>query len=290
MRSERAMNDPRGQSCFDEDLATLAEYSFRVAQSSCIACNEFHALFTYTRLAGVNNGAAPDKDFLSSLLRDVSRPRARILIAGAADAGLLALTARATIGLEPRITVADRCATPLAVCLRYAEMHRLDIATVQAELTRESIPGPFDVALAHNILFFIPPDFHPAFFRNLGASIGKGGVLVLVNRERRPKWSADGSLRFGNFAATIETALLDRDILLPEPREDFRQRLERAAHAERARAAFPVEGGPMEANLLSAGFRIEQHVEHKRRTSTVARDGHAAEKIPTHFFVATFLG
>ena len=272
-----------------EDLEALAEYEFRIAQTSCVDCNEYHALFSYGRLAGVNYGLAPDAEIAATALNKVSPPNARILIAGAADAGMLAFTARATLDRTPIITVVDRCATPLAVCRHYAKTHHLRVSTLQADLNKTSIAGPYDVAFTHNVLLFVPEGRRVTFLTNLGRSLGKGGTLVLINRPRHPKRAEDGALKFGNFTAEIESGLVTRGIPLPESEVCFRRRLEAAAKSERARSDVTLTLQQIEESLTAAGFCIVERVDHHRRR-TNARDGGNGEMVPTYVFTATYLG
>ncbi len=289
IRESAAPLDTKGGN-LAEDLSALAEYEFRVAQESCIDCNEYHALFTYTRLVGVNKSLAPDAEIAASLLAKVSPPNARILIAGAADAGMLALAARATAKQNPTITVADRCATPLAVCRRYGEMKNIHVPTFKVDLNEKSLAGPFDVGFTHNVLLFVPEDRRVDFLANLGRSLGPGGTLVLINRPRQHKRADDGSLKFGNFATEVEKGLAAHGIPLPEEGARFRRRLEAAAAAERARAHVTLTLEQIEESLAAAGFRIVERVDHFRRRTSLARDGGNSETIPTYFFTASYLG
>jgi SAM-dependent methyltransferase len=273
-----------------EDMLALAEYEFRIARSLCGECREYHALYTYTRLAGVNKSVITDGDVATAALRKAAPRNARILIAGAADAGLLSLTARATLTLDPAITVVDRCPTPLAVCRRFADQHAFSVTTLEANLTREAVPGSFDVAFAHNILLFIPEDRRVDFFANLGRSLGSGGSLVLINRIRHPERKEDGSVRFGKFADEIEKGLAEREIPLPEPDADFRRRLEAAAAVEYKRSGVSLTLPQIEASLAGAGFQIDERIEHYRRRSTMARDDNDKIPVPNYVITASYRG
>jgi hypothetical protein len=111
------------------DPLRLAGYQFRLAQDLCAECRDYHALWPYRRLSGMVFGVETGASIVEALFRDVTPPNGRVLIVGSADAGPTDLVVRATKGLAPSIDVVDRCATPLAVCRRYAEMHGLSIST-----------------------------------------------------------------------------------------------------------------------------------------------------------------
>src|SRR5215467_4124293 len=105
-----------------EDLFQLAEHGFHTAARFCKSCYHYHALWGYERLAGIkSNGFETERDLLEPLLNSELPERGRVLIAGAADAGLLAFTAQTMHNRVGAITVADRCPTPLEVCRRYAQ-------------------------------------------------------------------------------------------------------------------------------------------------------------------------
>ena len=111
---------------YDEDLPHVAAETFASAHRSCCsACREMHALWPYIRLAGAWLGGEASSPRLISALADcLADGRRKVLIAGAADTGLLALTARAGGTQRPDIAVLDRCATPIEACRRMVEPAR----------------------------------------------------------------------------------------------------------------------------------------------------------------------
>src|SRR6185295_19901887 len=151
-----------------ENLADLAPYQFRVARNLCQACDDYHSLWGYERLAGLKaNSFETERDLLQPLLNANLPPKGTLLIAGAADAGLLSLILQSTRDYAPRITVADRCATPLAVCSRYADAHAKTITTAHVDLIVSPLPSKHDLAFAHNVLMLQPPDRHVVFLGNI---------------------------------------------------------------------------------------------------------------------------
>src|SRR5689334_18464346 len=136
-----------------EDLVKLAEHGFRAAEELCKGCYHYHALWGYERLAGIkSNGFETERDLLEPLLDSELTERGRVLIAGAADAGLLAFVAQTTAEKAAGITVVDRCATPLAVCREYAAAHGLNVSTEVVDLTLAAALPVHDLAFAHNVL------------------------------------------------------------------------------------------------------------------------------------------
>lgn len=268
---------------FAEDLLDLAVFEFHTAQTLCAACNEYHALWGYGRLAGINTGVATDADFLKPILTRLAPPAARILIAGAADAGLLALTASATRHAGANITVADGCATPLAVCRRYGDSKGLALTTLKAWLSEDPLAGPYDLIFAHNLLLFIPEERRIGLLRNFGRALAAGGRLVLVNGTAAPKLGSNERPTFRNHGGLM-AALAARGIPLPESEASFGHRAEILAEAWRARRVIVVTRERIEQDLSAAGFQIEEVTSHLRRRTLPSGD--QGEIVPTYAFIA----
>jgi len=268
-----------------EDLPALAELEFRLAQLHCVSCDDYHALWGYERLArSKGNSFEIERDILQRLLHGYLPSHGRALIAGAADAGLLALVAQLTRELSPHITIADRCATPLNVCRRYAEDHGLSVMTAHTDLTAATIEAKHDLAFAHNVLMLLPRTVHVAFLSNIRRSLSFGGVFVLVNRVRVAK---PVRLPPAHYAVRIMEGLAERGISLPERESEFRKRLESYADRQHTWSDAVVDLKHVESVLSAVGFRILERVDHDRRRTNPDRDGGGAKPMPTHIFVAT---
>ena len=275
---------PIAQREFREDLLDLASYEFRTAQTQCGDCADYHALFGYGRLAGLHDGINRDEETLAPLLGSRLDSGAKLLIACAADAGLLALAARATIAKSPAISVADRCATPLAVCRRFAETENLRLRTIQSDFSKAALGESFDVALAHNVLLFVPESLQVNFLRNVGRSLSDAGVLILVSRGALPQQSGKVPTLYRTHG-NILAALSERGIALPEEELLFRQRLERLDEGRRrALAPMQLHREKIEATLDAAGFNIVERIRHERR-----RLEGSSEIVPTFIFIAAFV-
>ena len=267
-----------------EDLRALAAFEYRTALKLCGSCQDYHATFGYGRLAGTKKGMVTDSAALASLLAGYGKPGVRVLIAASADAGLCALTAGVLAQSKPAITIADLCATPLAVCRFFAGMHGFDINTLQLDVAQMPIPGQYDLVLAHNVVSFIPPALHAAFFRNLHDALAGGGTFILGNRVRPRPQDRDDKLAIGKHGRMIE-ALRTKGIALPEDETVFGKRLEALDRERYERPEGTLDLERMEANFAAAGFAIRERQDDYRQ-GKYPKAVNPNDRAVTHFFAA----
>lgn len=184
--------------------------------------------------------------------------RRDILIAGAADTGLLAMAARATSDHAARITVLDRCGTPLELCRRFSRRWSLPIKTLRVDL-QEAAPAKaaFDVVFGHLILQFIPIERRPFVMARLRGLLRPDGRLILVFRtSSRVEGSLASEVRDA-FAERLLEWLETRNIALPEQRDAFHRRLEAYAEERRTRYGAYQEPDQVEELVQRVGFVVE---------------------------------
>jgi SAM-dependent methyltransferase len=246
-----------GEVRFSEDLPQLAVEAFEAADRFCDSCKNFHVLWPYHRLAkasGGDVGAPLIHTVLSQLLSQRGR---RILIAGCADSGLLAVVARAA-NSDTDITVLDRCETPLELCRRFAHRWSLPIQVLHQDLRELTAPPSFDVVFAHMVLQFIPADRCLDVLARMRRSLRPGGRLVLAFRASpriEEKFVPEYARR---YALDLIDQLEAGNIALPEPREDFRRRLEAYFEERRAREGTHTSRAEVEQLIKAAGLAIDQ--------------------------------
>jgi hypothetical protein len=245
-----------GDMRFSEELTRTAAEAFDLAGRLCGSCKNFHMLWPYLRLAGASGGDVTAPPIASALGSLLSRANRRILIAGCADAGLLAMVARSA-NPATHITVLDRCRTPLEVCRRFAERWSLPIQVLHLDLMQLAHTQSFDVVLLHNTLRFIETGCHSDVLTRVRRSLGPDGRLIMVFRTK--------ARSEGNFSLDkprlYRTRLLEQleagNIPLPEPREAFRRRLEAYAEERQRRTVGDASRAEVEQSLAAAGFAIE---------------------------------
>lgn len=260
MRAGRAMTSGPP---YHEDLPHIAAEGFELANRLCRGCGQLHALWPYIRLARATSAGLEDASSLlqSALSRLIAAGRRRVLVAGSADTGLLALVARAGAGHPLDIVVLDRCETPLELCRRLAQRWSLPIATLHEDLNALDRPATFDVVLVYGTLHFIAPDRRAEVLARMRRSLRPDGRLVLrVNASRRIAGDLTEEGRDG-YADWVPDELSRIGVPLPEPPEAFRERLRlHAMSREHREGAF---GTPEEirALLVAAGLVTSEWLE-----------------------------
>jgi SAM-dependent methyltransferase len=252
------------RSRFDEDLPCLAAESFELSKSLCRACGQVHALWPYIRLTRASTGVeAPSSQLRSVLTGLMAEGRRRVLIAGAADTGLLALLARASAdaGRDADIAVLDRCEAPLALCRRWAARVPHPIVTLHQDLRDLNEAQLFDLVLVHGTLHFIAAPERPDVLARLRRSLAPGGRLVLLFNTSAPVVGDLARHGRDGYADWVLDELKRIGVTLPEPHDAFRTRLiSHAQERENREGAFAVPED-VDALLANAGFTLQKRVE-----------------------------
>jgi hypothetical protein len=262
------------------DPAGLAEYQFRLALDRCAECRDYHSVWPYRRLSRMVFGIETGADIVEALLREFTQQNGRILIAGSADAGLTALTARATKDQNPFIDVADRCPTPLGVCRRFAQAQSLPVRTLQLDFGSTLPQRRYDVVFGHCIVQFVPPPSRVDFLRKLGQAMTRRGALILVERLHIRK---EDDLRHRDYAAETLDALAAQGIKLPEDESSFRVRLDRIVNVRRTRIEHSLSSSELNSCLAGAGFHIRELSDCDRQRTVILPNG---ESVTLEFAVA----
>lgn len=168
-----------------ENLAQLARSQYALAQQHCVQCRTYHAIWPCLRIAGAVGGVEADEPFLQPILKELLQAgRSEVLLAGSADSGVTAMVHRAMNPLSHhvRLTVLDRCMTPLMACQSYALTHGLDLSIFQADLLNVELPSKYDLIVGHSVLPFIPTDDRRALLATLTNNLKPNGRVVLTVR------------------------------------------------------------------------------------------------------------
>jgi 2-polyprenyl-3-methyl-5-hydroxy-6-metoxy-1,4-benzoquinol methylase len=179
----------------------------------------------------------------------------KILIAGSADTGLLALVARAGANHGAEIAVLDICKTPVELCRRLASQWSMQIETRQQDLLELEDRRKFDLVLVHGTLHFISADSRIDALTRIHRALRPEGRLVLMFNTSKPS-TVDIDDKFHiAYAETVLGELKRLRVALPDNEATIRQRL--AAHSRRRQlreGAF-AEPRDAEALLKTAGYK-----------------------------------
>jgi Methyltransferase domain len=246
---------------YHEDLRALAGEAFGLAERHCGACRPMHSLWPYLRLARASTGAEGARSHLDPVLaRAFADGRRKVLIAGSCDTGVLALTARAGVGFALDLTVLDACATPLALCSRFAAASSLPLATLQVDLQQLDVASGFDLVLVHGTLHFVPRERQADVVVRLGRALHPHGLLVLLYNTSPPLAGELSRESRQSYSGMVIDELARLDVPLPESAESFRARLDaHARNREQREGAFAAPNHVHEL-LKAAGFAIEEEI------------------------------
>jgi len=228
-------------SCGEDVFANAARIS-DLAPEHCVDCADNHIRSAVHRCTPVPKGV--DRPEFISLIKGILAGKAArpgnidIVIPGSADTNILAATAHAAAVLggevlnRCRFTVIDRCATPLILCREFGARHRLNVETLQSDLTANSLHFAADIIVVHSVLRFIPHAEHLAFLNRLGSWLNASGHVIISNRLRLDKAAeADSEFRKRSAAnAAIGERLAEGALLTREPSTVVLERLQRAMH------------------------------------------------------------
>ena len=219
---------------YDEDLRSLALQAYETADRLCVDCKNFHSLWPYLRLAKASGGDVEEPRIGSTLKELLAKGNRTILVAGCADTGLLAVVARAAAS-GTKITLLDRCMTPLELCQRFAQCRSLSIETIHCDLMNFSAHSCYDIVFAHALLQFIPNRFRINVVSRIRQSLRPDGRLLIAFRTSS---HIEGALlheyRY-SYRKNIVEQLESRRVELPEPRKEFYRRLEEYSEERRKR-------------------------------------------------------
>ncbi len=146
----------------EAELLADAALARELAPESCAptGCAWYHSAWPLLRALGLVASPERHRGFFSAGLGEALTvaDEPRILVAGAADAGMLdiVMDAGATHGVTPRVTVLDRCATPVQVCEAHAQRARATIDAWVGDVVDVDAHRGFDAVCTHGLLSQIP--------------------------------------------------------------------------------------------------------------------------------------
>jgi SAM-dependent methyltransferase len=244
-------------SLYSERLSDLAAQAYQLSERLCGSCRDLHALWPYIRLSRSSTGVEVEGSLLTHVLRQfMAEDRRDVLIAGAADTGLLALVARAGAGQRVNILVLDICETPLELCRRFAGEWSLPIKTVRQDLLELDVRQQFDLILVHGTLHFISAPGRITALGRIQRALRNGGRLVLLfNTSETPSVKTDDKVHT-DYAQAVLSELKRQRITLPDTELALAARLAAHSHRRQLREGAFVQPGDATQLLESTGFNV----------------------------------
>ena len=181
-------------SCGEDLLFNLRAVS-GLAEKYCGSCDGYHVLYPAKRLMPFARVADLDRKEVAATIGELAGERLAstrstfdVVIAGAADTGLLATAAHsiALIGAaalsRSRFAVLDRCRTPLELCRHFGQRHGLTVETDAVDIITDRTSRSADLVVVHSLFRFLPRETHVNVLRKIGRWLRPQGRIVFSSR------------------------------------------------------------------------------------------------------------
>lgn len=240
-----------------ERLGEIAAEAYAVAGRFCGSCRNLHALWPYIRLSRSSTGLERSGSVLETALRAaITQGLRKILIAGAADTGLLSLVLRAADDFDVDVTVLDVCASPLELCRRLAGQWSIPVRTVKQDLADLDERQEFDLVLVHGTLHFIAGEKRLNVLARIHRGLRPNGRLVVLFNTSRPSTIRTDDKFHVDYAESVVNELRRLAIPLPDSESEFIRRLSDHSRQRQEREGAFASPGDAEQLLETAGFEI----------------------------------
>lgn len=172
---------------FVEPLEAIARFAFDWADVLCsdhVGCADYHRMWSLVRLLESGGAAPAGEAFFDSELPKVAvKGKAKVVLSGAADTGLMALACNvlARAGVTPEIVIVDRCATPLRQSELFGEANGILTTTFKGNLKELDLEGA-DAVIAHSFLYFIPQPDRASLFASWAKVLRPRGKVLMSQR------------------------------------------------------------------------------------------------------------
>ena len=248
-----------------EPLQESAPLAFATAMAQCphdSACQVYHALWQYLRLAEIARSVRVDGPIYAAVAERLARAGRlrRVLITATADYSMLAHLAYGArlAGAKTEFTVIDRCATALHLNAWYGDRSGLDVRTIQADVLEYGERGDYDLICTHSLLTLLPPASRGPLFERWQTWLAQDGRICFSNRV----WNHHVHLtqeeidrRATEMAERVARKLEQDGIQLPCPADDFAGLVIRYGKRSSDRPPLPLSD--IERWARVAGFDIE---------------------------------
>ena len=181
---------------------------------SGVGCGDYHGVWQYLRLLDLVTTPRDHASFyLPTLRRAIDAGRWRVLVSGAVDYSMLAVTlsAFADAGVAGDVTVVDVCETPIRLCRWYADQVGAEINTEVGDILEHRPKAPYDVIVTHSFLGAFSPSARARLVSSWRDWLRREGGVATVIRIRRDPPSV---VRFDAGEASAFRARVRREAAL----------------------------------------------------------------------------
>ena len=242
-----------------DDLGAQAREGWRLGARLCTTCGGYHQVWGLLRAAGVVGGPLVDRAVLGPLLSETVGPKARVLIAGAADAGLLQLMAETAAARPLTVIVIDLCPAPLALIGAIDPLPGITVWTRQGDLTTLTERDAYDLILSHSMLGFLAPGDRLILLRRLRDALKPDGRLALTVRTAPPVQAVGMAEHDDAWLARAQGMLSACPDLVEFAGEALEPALARFARHRARRLEGFSDPAEVTALLENAGLAVERH-------------------------------
>jgi hypothetical protein len=240
----------------------------------CASCAGYHVLYVAKRLMPQAKIIEIDRKEIADIIARLTAERLasdqsslEIVVAGAADTGLLATAAHGVALLGDtalarcRFTVLDRCRTPLELCRSFGEQHGLSVETAVVDLVTDQTRRSADLIVVHSLLRYVPREAHIDLLRKFGRWLRLQGRIVFSSRLESDAGTSIFEADQRHFDEDIRRRIHARELEIGERTEVFEVHLslrstERIAHYDdlaELRALFDRARMPVFATEIVQG-------------------------------------
>jgi SAM-dependent methyltransferase len=208
-----------------------------------------------------------------------------IVVAGAADTGVLAICAHAAhrslreARHRVRFTALDRCATPLALCADYAMRNHIELDVHAVDLISTAMTCSADVIVLHSLLCYIKPENHEPVLRKLASWLKPQGRIVFSTEIRSPNDEDTGRERRHQRMAEIKASVEAGTFTVNEPLDVFYARLETAKKKESSRVFDFANASQLHELFRRAGLLISSSDQIIKSTDLASGNASRRERI-----------
>ena len=178
-----------------EPLEISAPLAQRLAPKLCLrnpatgeSCAWHHGFWQYLRLMELAITPARQADFYRRALQSVTAGSnaPRVLVSGTTDYSMLAhvLASYRERGLEPVVTVIDKCDTAVFLNRWYAERECANVSCGRADILDYASDAPFDAVCTDSFLGQFSPDERFRLLEKWRQLLRPGGTVITVTRVR----------------------------------------------------------------------------------------------------------